>query len=48
MAIKEMITKLTSKGLAVVAGIVLSYVVLANSVFYAEPGFVYHVRTILG
>lgn len=31
------------------AGVVfVLYIVLRNSVFYAEPGYVYHVRTILG
>lgn len=31
------------------AGVVfVLYIILRNSVFYAEPGYVYHVRTILG
>ncbi|MBU6950237.1 SPFH domain-containing protein [Hahella sp. HN01] len=34
--------------ISILTGIVLTVVVTWNSIFYAEPGYVYHVRTILG
>lgn len=40
--------KQSPKFMAGIAAVVGLFIVISNSVFYAEPGYVYHVRTITG
>ena len=48
MQFKEVIALIFSKIAAGLASVVLLYVVMSNSIFYAEPGYIYHVRSITG
>lgn len=40
--------KLSKKTTSILGGLILTFIITSNSIFYAEPGYVYHVRTVLG